>query len=543
MGHHRGAEKAELLLEAARYLNETLELERVYNRFRELLAEAVPHNGVIVSSFDPETGLISCDYAWVDGDKLDPTILPPVPLNREGGGMQSRVIVTGEPLLVRDVPERVKDPGGVYYDVDREGHMRKLPEEGPPGVQSAMMLPVKHEGEVVGVVQLMHESELYDQEQLELAEGLIGLMVAAVRNARLHEQAQAEAAARATAETIAAERERAARVLEAVGDGIFFVDTEGALRFWNRAAELVSGRSRDDVIGRDPAEVFEDWARIVREIPVAEGSEPARPVTVPVEVEGRELWLSFVAVRTQYGGVVYTFRDLTVERGLEEAKSDFIATVSHELRTPMTAVLGAAKTLLREDIALSPERRHQLLEMIGAQGTRLTQITEEVLLANRLDRGDVRIVSEPVDLVQLVAEAVETMRQQLPDTVSLSTSADANGAAALGDPNRIEQVLVNLIDNAFKYSPDGGSVEVRTSPSDLGVRVEVSDQGMGIAPGEHDAVFEKFYRADPQHRAVPSGTGLGLYICRELVRRMGGTIGVRSQVGEGSTFYFELPRA
>jgi PAS domain S-box-containing protein len=543
VGRHRGAEKAELLLAAARYLNETLELERVYDRFRELLADAVPHNGVIVSSFDPESGLISCDYAWVDGGKLDPAILPPLPLNREGGGMQSRVIVSGESLLVGDVPERVKDPGGVYYDVDREGHMRKLPDEGPPGVQSAMMLPVKHEGEVVGVVQLMHESQVYDREQLELAEGLIGLMAAAVRNARLHEQAQAEAAARATAEAIAAERERAARVLEAVGDGIFFVDTEGALRFWNRAAELVIRRSRDDVMGRDPAEVFEDWPRIVREIPVAEGSEPARPVTLPVEVEGRELWLSFVAVRTQYGGVVYTFRDLTVERELEEAKSDFIATVSHELRTPMTAVLGAAKTLLRDDIALSPERRQQLLEMIGAQGTRLTQITEEVLLANRLDRGDVRIDSEPVDLAQLVAEAVETMRQQLPASVSLTASIDSNGAAALGDANRIEQVLVNLIDNALKYSPDGGSVEVRTAPSDSGVRVEVSDQGMGIAPGEHDAVFEKFYRADPQHRAVPSGTGLGLYICRELVRRMGGTIGVRSQVGEGSTFYFELPKA
>jgi PAS domain S-box-containing protein len=543
VGRHRGAEKAELLLAAARYLNETLELERVYDRFRELLTEAVPHNGVIVSSFDPETGLISCDYAWVDGGKLDPTILPPLPLNRAGGGMQSRVIVSGEPLLVGDVPERVKDPGGVYYDVDREGHMRKLPDEGAPEVQSAMMLPVKHEGEVVGVVQLMHESELYDQEQLELVEGLIGLMAAAVRNARLHEQAQAEAAARATAETIAAERERAARVLEAVGDGIFFVDTEGALRFWNRAAELVSGRSRDDVMGRDTGEVFEDWARIAREIPVAEGPEPARPVTLPVEVQGRELWLSFVAVRTQYGGVVYTFRDLTVERGLEEAKSDFIATVSHELRTPMTAVLGAAKTLLRDDIALSPDRRQQLLEMIGAQGTRLTQITEEVLLANRLDRGDVRIDSEPVDLAQLVAEAVETMRQQLPGTVSLSARTASNGTAALGDPNRIEQVLVNLIDNAFKYSPEGGSVEVRTAPSDSGVRVEVSDQGMGIAPGEHEAVFEKFYRADPQHRAVPSGTGLGLYICRELVRRMGGTIGVRSQVGQGSTFYFELPKA
>jgi two-component system phosphate regulon sensor histidine kinase PhoR len=208
----------------------------------------------------------------------------------------------------------------------------------------------------------------------------------------------------------------------------------------------------------------------------------------------------------------------------------------------MTAVLGAAKTLLRDDVVLTPERRQQLLEMIGVQGTRLTHITEEVLLANRLDRGDLRVDSERVDLRELVLEAADAMRERLPETVSLRTST--NGAsAALGDRGRIEQVLVNLIDNAVKYSPEGGQVVVSTAPAAATVRVEVTDEGMGIPLVEQKAVFEKFYRGDLQHRAVPGGTGLGLYICRELVRRMGGTIGVRSQPGEGSTFYFELPRA
>jgi signal transduction histidine kinase len=541
VGPQTGDQTAALLLAAARYLNETLELEPVYDRFHELLADGVPHNGVIVSSYDPKTGLISCDYAWVDGEKLDPAILPPLPLNREGGGMQSRVIVSGEPLLANDVPERVKDPAGVYYDVDREGRVRKIPDESAAGVQSAMMLPVKHEGEVVGVVQLMHEQVEYDEDQLELVEGLIGLMAAAVQNARLHRRAQTEAAARARAEATAAEREHAARVLEAVGDGVFLLDDEGWIRFWNRAAELVTGRPRHEALGRDAGHVFVGWDAVAGEISVSEGARAAQPVTVPVEVEGRELWLSFVAVRSP-GGIVYAFRDLTVERDLEEAKSDFIATVSHELRTPMTAVLGAAKTLLRDDIALSPERRQELLEMIGAQGTRLTEITEEVLLANRLDRGDLRVDAERVDLGELVRAAAETMQERLPESVSLR--ANANGtAAAVGDRGRIEQVLVNLLDNAVKYSPEGGEVIVRTSSSPASVRVEVADEGMGIPPAEHQAVFEKFYRGDQQGRAVPSGTGLGLYICRELVRRMGGTIGVRSQPGRGSIFYFELPRA
>ncbi len=540
MGRHAGAQKAELLLEAARYLNETLELERVYDRFHELLVEPIPHGGVIVSSFDPETEEIRCEYALVEDEKLDPAIFPPLKLNREGGGMQSRVIMSGEPLLVNDVPEQVKDPAGVYYDVDREGQLRKLPDEGPPLVQSAMMLPVKYEGEVVGVVQLMQERFEYTHEQLELAEGLIALMAAAVRNARLYVQAQSEAAARARAEATAAEREHAARVLEAVGDGIFLLDDEGIVRHWNRAAELVTGRARSDVVGLPAAVVFSGWERLSREIPVSASGAPARPVTLPVELDRRELWLSFMAVRSP-NGAVYAFRDLTIERRLDEAKSDFVASISHELRTPMTAVLGAAQTLLRDDIELTPERRRQLLEMIGSQGRRLSQITEDVLLASRLDRGDLRVDREQVDLAELVRLAVETMREQLPESVRLTTAPDG-AATAVGDPDRIEQVLVNLIDNAAKYSPRGGEVRVSTMPSEGGVRVEVQDEGVGIPLAEQESVFEKFYRA-ATGSSVPAGTGLGLYICRELVRRMGGTIGVRSKPGSGSTFFFELPSA
>ncbi|HEY6835758.1 MAG TPA: ATP-binding protein [Gaiellaceae bacterium] len=539
---HPPSETAELLLSAARYLNETLEPERVYDRFHELLEDAVPHAGVVVSAFDPATELITCEYAWVDGEKLDPAIFPSLPVNREGGGMQSRVITTGEPLLVSDVPAQVKKPGGVYYDVDREGRMKKLPEEGPPGVRAAIMLPVKHEGEVVGVVQLMNADAGYDQAQLELAEGLVGLMGAAARNARLHETAQTEAAARARAEATAAEREHAARVLDAVGDGVFLLDDRGMIRFWNHAAELVTRKAGDDAWGRPAGEIFGRWDRLAERIPVSEGSAAARPVTLPVDVDGRELWLSFVAVRSP-AGVVYAFRDLTLERRLDEAKSEFVATVSHELRTPMTAVLGAAKTLMRDDIELDPERRRQLLEMIGAQGTRLTKIAEDLLIASRLDRDELRLDRDPVDIGDLVHTAVEHMRESLPEAISLTASTESNGTAALGDRSRIEQVLVNLIDNAIKYSPGGGEVSVSTAASPHGVRVEVRDTGIGIPAAEQASVFEKFYRGSLDGQAVRPGTGLGLYICRELVQRMGGTIGVESDPGSGSTFFFELPRA
>src|SRR5438034_2570943 len=143
----RKAQVAEILLRAARELGEGLEPERVYERFQALLSEVVQHDGLIVSSYDAREDLIRCEYVWNEGNVIDPSTLPPLPLNREGGGMQSRVIVSGESALFK-VPEEIEGHEGVYYNVDREGTVRKVPESGPPGTNAAMMVPVKHEGEV-----------------------------------------------------------------------------------------------------------------------------------------------------------------------------------------------------------------------------------------------------------------------------------------------------------------------------------------------------------------------------------------------------------
>src|SRR6266513_3256861 len=180
----RKTQMAELLLGAARVLGQTLEPEAVYDQFHELLSGVIEHDGVVVSSYDPVEGLVRCDYAWTEGNRLDPAVFPPLSLNKGGEGMQSRVIVTGEPLLTNEVAEQVQRPGGTYYDVDREGAVRKLPETGPTTTKAAMMVPVWHEGQVVGVVQLMSSTTPYAPEQLELLEGLVAQMAAAVRNAR-----------------------------------------------------------------------------------------------------------------------------------------------------------------------------------------------------------------------------------------------------------------------------------------------------------------------------------------------------------------------
>ena len=535
----RKAEVAELLLGAARRLGETMDPERVYGRFHDLLRDVVAHDAVVVSSYDERDGLIRCDYAWVEGNLLDPQIFPPIALNRKGGGMQSRVIVSGEPLLANDVEERVQAGTGTYYDVDREGNVRKLPESGPPGTKAVMMVPVEHEGRVVGVVQLMSDHDRYDARDLEIFEGLVAQMAAAVRNARLQRERLRLEAAEAAARAVAAERERAAHVLDVVGDGIFLVDGDGTIGLWNRAAAAVTGLEPEGVLGRPAHEAVPGWSEVEARVPIAEGGYSARSVTLPVDAGGRDLWLSFVAVRGA-DGVVYTFRDLTDERRLDEEKSDFIATISHELRTPMAAVYGAARTLLRRDIELPPEQRQKLLEMIATQSARLTQITEEVLLATRIDGGDLRVAREPVDVVELVRSTVEAMKPQLePAAVDVEVGAAAGEAA--GDRDRIEQVLVNLVDNAVKYG-DGRRVVVAVDGSTSGVQISVSDTGRGIPPGDLERIFDKFYRGDPNLTTAPSGTGLGLYIARELVERMGGRIDVRSEAGEGTTFVVELPR-
>jgi signal transduction histidine kinase len=240
---------------------------------------------------------------------------------------------------------------------------------------------------------------------------------------------------------------------------------------------------------------------------------------------------------------VYAFRDITFERRLEESKSDFIATVSHELRTPMTAVLGAATTLLRHDLDLTPEQRRELAEMIASQAQRLSNVTDEILLATSLDRDDVRLETGRVDVAAVVRETIGALASNLPERVEVELVL-ADVGAAIGDRDRIQQVLVNLIDNAVKYSPDGGAIRVSTARVDSSrVRIAVADEGIGIAPAEQERVFEKFYRVDPSLTRGPSGTGLGLYICRGLVERMGGHLAVSSEAGSGSTFTLDLAAA
>jgi two-component system, OmpR family, phosphate regulon sensor histidine kinase PhoR len=336
------------------------------------------------------------------------------------------------------------------------------------------------------------------------------------------------------------QRDQAARVLSHLGEGVVLVDDGGIVRLWNASAEAITGLSAKALRGRRAVDALPFWAVLRDRIPV--GDDRPRATTVPVELPDRTLWLSISGVRFS-DGVVYAFRDLTEEHKLEQMRSDFVATVSHELRTPLASIHGAAVTLASRGVELGPVVHERLLGIVVEQSERLSELVEQILLAAQIDSGGLRLDREGFDAAALARQVISSTRPRVPAAVTVSLAAPPDSpAVALGDPERARHVLGNLLDNAIKYSPEGGRIDVIIAPEADRLRFTVRDEGLGIPPAEQERIFEKFYRLDAAMRRGVGGSGLGLYICRELVTRMDGRIWVSSELGRGSSFSFELPR-
>jgi signal transduction histidine kinase len=225
-------------------------------------------------------------------------------------------------------------------------------------------------------------------------------------------------------------------------------------------------------------------------------------------------------------------------REFDRLKDEFIAIVSHELRTPLTSVYGAAMTLRGQN--LDERRRELMLDIVSTESARLGRLLDDILWVSRLDSGRAKPYLTRLEPLELVSEVVRSSRIHLPKGVSLDLRYDAGSKPVAADPDKLQQVLVNLVENAVKYSGNG-TIEVIVQPQYGTTRFCVRDRGPGIPPEEQERIFDKFYRLDPNMTKGVGGTGLGLYICRELVESMGGQIWVDSQPGLGSTFIFELP--
>ena len=247
-------------------------------------------------------------------------------------------------------------------------------------------------------------------------------------------------------------------------------------------------------------------------------------------------------------GSVQNIRTYEVERATAEElrrlsalRADFVSMVSHELRSPMAAVVGAARTLRSRVRELSPGQRDQLLALISREAERLTSLVRDVLDTSRLEAGTLAYEFERVELGELIREATEAAAAGQSD-VRIEARVDGGLPPVSGDRERLRQVVTNLVENAVKYSPPGGAVRVSAASRGSVVNVAVADDGPGIAPDDHELIFEKFGRANASESAKP-GTGLGLYIARSIAEAHGGTIVVRSAPGRGATFTLSLPRA
>jgi PAS domain S-box-containing protein len=511
-GQKRADRRLRLLAEAGELFASSLEQEEILRRISRVVVPRIADACNIYVAHGEVLERVAHAHADPELERLMESMPNRYVLAPDAPPLLRRVLVQGEPLLASTLePELIEALGEI--GVDRETFARV-------GSQSMMFVPFVSRGETLGVITLgAREPGRYTEVDLELAQALASRASAALENARLVGELR--------------RRAQASQALEFVGDGVFLVDRDGVVRLWNPAAERITGYPEAELVGAPSSQLLGGW-------PLSLAGD--RPQTFPVDTRRGELWLSLTAAAFPQG-TVYAFRDLTEERAIEQLKSDFVSTVSHELRTPLAAIYGAAMTLRREDVTLDKEQEAGMLEVIGGESERLARIVNDILLASRLDSGAETVSIMRTDATALARAVLAAAETHAPADVELVLSAPDPGPQVAADPDGLRQVLVNLVENAVKYSPNGGRVELELEPVDGRVRFAVRDRGLGIPASEHVRIFEKFFRLDPNLSRGVGGTGLGLYISREIVRRMGGRIRVESEPGRGSTFSFELPLA
>lgn len=342
---------------------------------------------------------------------------------------------------------------------------------------------------------------------------------------------------------IESNRARLAAVLDQMTDGVLIASAEGRIQFANPAAEKLFGKG---LVERSVTETLRNhqliqaWQRC---------QERGEMQVETAEITGRRHFLQLIVIPDQHapGGSLLVVQDLTRIRRLETIRRDFISNISHELRTPLASLKALTETL--QDGALSdPEAAPRFIGRIATEVDALTQMAQELLDLSRIESEQVELERRPVSPLSLLASAAERMRMQAERAgLSIDVECPPDLPKINADEPRIEQVLVNLIHNAVKFTPPGGNVllEADILPVEEAgggfVRFAVRDSGVGIPADDIPRIFERFFRVDRSRAG--GGTGLGLSISRHLVELHGGEIWVESREGEGSSFYFTLPYA
>ncbi|RME41933.1 MAG: PAS domain-containing sensor histidine kinase [Chloroflexi bacterium] len=372
----------------------------------------------------------------------------------------------------------------------------------------------------------------------------------------LKDLASSEARYRRSEEETRRQRDRLEAVLESTNEAILMLDNEGRCVVANRRLTDLFGIPRDEVFGLERSELFrrlgqafEDRAafdKVARDLFNNPDATETHEFEIAQPSQRTLAWYS-APVYNQAGSIIgriSVFRDVTAEREADRMKSEFVLMVSHELRTPLTSIRGFTDLMLGEEAGPLTSDQQEFLKIIKSNADRLVALIDDLLDVSRIESGQIALNFRPIDIEQIIRDVASSIQPLLNrKRQSLTIETPAGLPAAWADPNRVTQILVNLVANAHKYSPEDSGITIRAQVDRDELVVSVSDTGPGIKPEDQVHLFNKFYRAGRPTGYRSGGTGLGLSIARSLVEAHGGRIWVDSTVGQGSTFSFTLPVA
>ncbi len=356
---------------------------------------------------------------------------------------------------------------------------------------------------------------------------------------------------RSKIEEISKEKDYLQTILKGMMEGVLVVDGRGRILMVNDALrKLLSLAS--DVSDKMPLEIIrnaelegairkaiQDGESVALELDLDKSGEKTIEVNVvSILTSNRRMGEGSEGTR----GAIAVFHDITRLKQLEKIRQDFVANVSHELRTPLTTIKGYAETLL--DGALKEDQAFQFVQVIKRHTDRLTKIVEDLLMLSRIETKEFQLKVEVVSVRDFIDDVIDFVKDLAEKKrISLARNEIPSSLAIQADRSYLEQILINLLDNAIKYTPEGGRVTVSTIEKDSkDIQFSVEDNGIGIPKEDLSRIFERFYRVDKGRSKELGGTGLGLSIVKHLVQAHGGKVWVESQPGKGSIFYFTLPR-
>ena len=337
------------------------------------------------------------------------------------------------------------------------------------------------------------------------------------------------------------ERARLSEIVSHTSDGVFTVDPDGLIRTWNPAMHAIVGYSEDDAIGKRCEELL--GLGMITVLAADDDGNGRLGDTTATTKDGatKELRLRTSTIRDDEDAPpaqIVVVRDAGEEMKAEQIKRDFVSMVSHELRSPLTPLRGFLTSLVEGTVDDAPEKRKEYYRIMLRQAQRLERVVNDMLDVSLIEAGGLVVDLQPAPLGHVLSRIVTEFREQHPDRPVALRDLD-RATIVFADPFRVEQVVLNLLSNADKYTPAGLPIEVGTRTGEGSVTISVRDQGEGIAPEHCEMVFDRFYRVQEGAARRP-GTGLGLYIARTLVEAMSGRIWVDSEPGAGSTFSFSL---